>query len=127
MRVNQGQEFVIGGYTPGPKGFDALIFRVLRRGQSALRRQNRNGFTPASRAELCRRFRSLQTANFPFANLPEERGGRWGQGLTAEKMKECRWLKPVLVGLRVSRPLHLCLCRSLLASRSGNTRVPWRR
>jgi len=21
-----------------------------------------------------------------------------GQGLTAEKMKECRWLKPVLVG-----------------------------
>jgi ATP-dependent DNA ligase len=24
--------------------------------------------------------------------------GRWGQGLTAEKMKDCRWVKPVLVG-----------------------------
>src|SRR5207244_3870334 len=24
--------------------------------------------------------------------------GRWGQGLTAAKMKDCRWLKPVLVG-----------------------------
>jgi len=23
--------------------------------------------------------------------------GRWGQGLTVEKMKDCRWLKPVLV------------------------------
>ena len=26
MRINQGQEFVIGGYTPGPRNFDALIF-----------------------------------------------------------------------------------------------------
>ena len=26
MRVNQGQEFVIGGYTVGSKTFDALIF-----------------------------------------------------------------------------------------------------
>jgi hypothetical protein len=26
MRVNQGQEFVIGGYTLGGKSFDALIF-----------------------------------------------------------------------------------------------------
>lgn len=28
MRVNQGQEFVIGGYTPGPKNFDALILNT---------------------------------------------------------------------------------------------------
>lgn len=26
MRINEGQEFVIGGYTPGPKNFDALVF-----------------------------------------------------------------------------------------------------
>jgi bifunctional non-homologous end joining protein LigD len=26
MRINQGQEFVIGGYTPGPHGLDAVIF-----------------------------------------------------------------------------------------------------
>jgi bifunctional non-homologous end joining protein LigD len=30
-------------------------------------------------------------------DLPEKKLGRWGQGLTAAKMKECRWLKPVLV------------------------------
>jgi len=30
----------------------------------------------------------------PFANLPDKDAGRWGQGLTAEKMKECVWLKP---------------------------------
>jgi len=30
-------------------------------------------------------------------NLPEARSGRWGEGLTAEKMKDCIWLKPVVV------------------------------
>jgi ATP-dependent DNA ligase len=47
---------------------------------------------------LHRRFRPLETSECPFANLPEAHGGRWGQGLTAETMKECRWLRPVLVG-----------------------------
>ncbi|MGA3242620.1 MAG: hypothetical protein ABSG03_40785 [Bryobacteraceae bacterium] len=26
------------------------------------------------------------------------KGGRWGEGLTAGKMMECRWLAPSLVG-----------------------------
>jgi len=26
MRINQGQEFVIGGYTVGGRTFDALVF-----------------------------------------------------------------------------------------------------
>jgi ATP-dependent DNA ligase len=30
--------------------------------------------------------------------LPEKKAGRWGAGLTAAKMVECRWLKPQLVG-----------------------------
>ncbi len=34
----------------------------------------------------------------PFANLPETKSGRWGQGLTTVKMAECRWVNPVLVG-----------------------------
>jgi len=40
----------------------------------------------------------LEIKECPFANPPEPRGGRWGAGLTAEKMKECRWVKPTLVG-----------------------------
>jgi ATP-dependent DNA ligase len=47
---------------------------------------------------LHQRFRDLETSERPFANLPEARAGRWGEGLTAVKMKDCRWLKPVLVG-----------------------------
>ena len=34
----------------------------------------------------------------PFVNLPEKKAGRWGAGLTAAKMEECRWLRPQLVG-----------------------------
>ena len=45
-----------------------------------------------------RKLRTLEIDKCPFANLPESKSGRWGQGLTAEKMKECRWVKPVLVG-----------------------------
>jgi ATP-dependent DNA ligase len=30
-------------------------------------------------------------------NLPESKSGRWGQGLTAAKMKECIWVTPKLV------------------------------
>ena len=97
MRINQGQEFVIGGYTPSPRNSDALVFGYHEGGKLLYAARTRNGFTPASRAELYRRFRSLETSECPFANLPELRGGQWGQGLTAEKMKECRWLRPVLV------------------------------
>jgi ATP-dependent DNA ligase len=60
--------------------------------------RTRNGFTPSNRDQLFRGFRDLGVDECPFANLPEARGGRWGEGLTAGKMKECRWLKPALVG-----------------------------
>ena len=48
--------------------------------------------------ELFRKFKGLEIRECPFANLPEAKGGRWGQGLTKAKMAECQWLKPVLVG-----------------------------
>jgi bifunctional non-homologous end joining protein LigD len=97
MRINRGQEFVIGGYTAGGATFDALIFGYYDGGELLYAARTRNGFTPSTREELMRRFGPLQTSVCPFSNLPEARGGRWGQGLTAEKMQECRWLKPILV------------------------------
>jgi len=98
MRVNQGQALVIAGYTVGARNFDAIIFGYYAGGKLQYAGRTRSGFTPASRDQLFKRFQSLAASECPFANLPEPRGGRWGEGLTAEKMKECRWLKPVLVG-----------------------------
>jgi DNA ligase D-like protein (predicted ligase) len=98
MRVNRGQEFVIGGYTVGGRTFDALVFGYYDGDRLTYAARTRNGFTPSLREDLMRRFRGLETAICPFANLPEARAGRWGEGLTAAKMKDCRWLTPVLVG-----------------------------
>ena len=98
MRINQGQEFVIGGYTKGGRYFDALIFGYYEGNRLMYAARTRNGFTPALRQQLLERFKAIEIAECPFANLPEARSGRWGQGLTAEKMKECVWLKPILVG-----------------------------
>ena len=98
MRVNRAQEFVIGGYTTGPRGFDAIIFGYYEGPMLLYAGRTRSGFTPASRGQLSRRFEGLAAAACPFANLPEATSGRWGQGLTAEKMTDCRWLTPTLVG-----------------------------
>jgi bifunctional non-homologous end joining protein LigD len=98
MRVNRGQEFVIGGYTKGTRTFDALIFGYYEGDRLLYAARTRSGFTPAIREQLARKMRPLEIAECPFANLPEPRGGRWGQGLTKAKMAECKWVKPVLVG-----------------------------
>jgi ATP-dependent DNA ligase len=52
MRVNQGQELVIAGYTPSDKNFDALVIGFYDGGKLMYAARTRNGFTPASRAEL---------------------------------------------------------------------------
>jgi DNA ligase D-like protein (predicted ligase) len=98
MRVSQGQEFAIGGYTPSASSFDALIFGYYEGDRLMYVAKTRNGFTPRSRLDLYQRLRKLDADVCPFANLPEPKGGRWGAGLTATKMAECRWVKPELVG-----------------------------
>jgi DNA ligase D-like protein (predicted ligase) len=98
MRVNGGQEFVIAGYTPSPKNFDALVIGYYQDAKLIYAARTRNGFTPASRAELFRKIKPLEITDCPFSNLPEKKAGRWGAGLTAAKMTECRWLNPRLVG-----------------------------
>jgi bifunctional non-homologous end joining protein LigD len=98
MRVNTRQEFVIGGYTLGARDFDAVVFGYYEGANLLYAARTRNGFTASSKAQIYRRFRQLESATCPFVNLPEDKAGRWGQGLTAEKMKKCRWLKPLLVG-----------------------------
>jgi ATP-dependent DNA ligase len=96
-RVNAGQEFVIGGYTPGSNGIDAIIVGYYSGHDLIYVARTRNGFVPASRRSVFQRVRELRTEECPFANLPETRKARWGEAMTAEKMKECVWVRPELV------------------------------
>jgi bifunctional non-homologous end joining protein LigD len=97
QRTNAEQEFVIGGYKPGTYGFDSLLVGVYQDEQLMFVARVKNGFVPRLREEIFARFKKLQTEKCPFVNLPEKSGARRGDALTAEKMKECRWLKPKLV------------------------------
>jgi DNA ligase D-like protein (predicted ligase) len=96
-RLNNGQELVIGGYVPGTHGLDAIIVGFYREKDLIYVARVRNGFVPASRRRLFERLRPLVTSECPFVNLPEKHRARWGEGLTAEDMKKCIWLRPVLV------------------------------
>lgn len=96
-RVNRGQELVIGGYIPGPHGFDSLIVGYYRDKDLVYVARVRNGFVPASRRRVFEKIRHLVSSTMPFANLPDTHKSRWGDELTAEKMKECVWLRPEAV------------------------------
>lgn len=96
-RINIGQEFVIGGFTPGSNGIDALVVGYYEGGKLIYAARVRAGLVPASRRELYRLLEPHIVKTCPFANLPEASSGRWGQGLTATKMKECVWVRPRLL------------------------------
>jgi DNA ligase D-like protein (predicted ligase) len=96
-RINLGQEFVVGGYTPGGNSFDAIIVGFYRGRDLLFAARVRAGFVPATRRQVFEKMKNLKTERCPFANLPEKSEGRWGQGLTAEKMNSCMWLKPKIV------------------------------
>jgi DNA ligase D-like protein (predicted ligase) len=93
-RVNRGQEFVIGGYFPGPNGFDSLIVGYYDGDRLMYAARTRNGFVPASRRQVFSQLKHLVTPTCPFVNLPETKRSRWGQEFSAAKMKEAVWLRP---------------------------------
>jgi ATP-dependent DNA ligase len=95
--VNRGQEFVIGGYFPGPHGFDSLIVGYYDGDKLMYVARTRNGFVPASRRQVFSKLKHLVTPACPFVNLPETRRSRFGEELSAEKMKKAVWLRPEAV------------------------------
>ena len=97
MRIGGGQEFVIGGYTASSKNFDALLVGYYEADKLMFAAKVRNGFVPAVRDTVFQRLKKLHIKTCSFANLPESRKGRWGEGLTAEDMQKCIWVKPRLV------------------------------
>jgi ATP-dependent DNA ligase len=86
------QEFVVGGNIPSNLGVDSLVVGFYRGKDLIYAARVRAGLVPATRREVFERLNHFRTAKCPFANLPEPVAGWWGQGLTAEKMKECVWV-----------------------------------
>jgi ATP-dependent DNA ligase len=96
-RTNREQEFVIGGYIPGNHGFDALIVGIYEKKRLIYVLKVKDGFVQRTREGIFPALKKLRIAECPFTNLSETKASRWGEALTAAKMNECRWVKPVLV------------------------------
>jgi DNA ligase D-like protein (predicted ligase) len=91
-RFNEEAEFVIGGYVRGGANFSSLVVGEYRGKDLYYVKRVAAGFTPHLREETFESLRGLETRKCPFVNLPEP--NRSGHGLTAEKMRQCVWLKP---------------------------------
>jgi DNA ligase D-like protein (predicted ligase) len=99
LRINRGQEFVIGGFTPGVHGLDSVIVGCYRGKDLVYVARTRNGFVPATRRSVYEKLKPIIIDRCPFVNLPETGRARWGEILDAEKMKKCVWVRPKLVAV----------------------------
>jgi hypothetical protein len=82
MRVNQGQELVIAGYTPSDKNFDALVIGYYDGPNLIYAARTRNGlpFSPACHASAVNSGRYTECVNGrgvkpSFFHNPLETGG----------------------------------------------------
>jgi bifunctional non-homologous end joining protein LigD len=94
LKLEKQQEFVIGGFRPGPHGVDALLVGYHEGGALRFAGKVRAGFTPHVRRDVYEALEPLQTPACPFVDLPNSRTSHWGGGVTAEQMREMRWVVP---------------------------------
>jgi hypothetical protein len=66
MRINKGQELVIGGYVPAPKNFDSIIVGYYERNDLIYVARVRADFVPALRVKVFERFHKLEIKTCPF-------------------------------------------------------------
>ena len=82
---------------PGRTTFDSILVGYYEGKDLMYAARVRAGFVPAMLALPFHRFRGLAIERCPLKNLPVARKGRWGEGLTAEDMRQCCWLRRRLV------------------------------
>ena len=97
LKLEQSQEFVIGGYNPTPGSVQSLLVGYYETGKLMFAGKVRQGLDRASRAALLNTMDPLVTARCPFRNVPTSQKSHFGEGITAEDMKKLRWLKPKLI------------------------------
>ena len=97
LKLDKQQEFVVGGYRPGPHGVDALLVGYYAGRTLHFAGKVRAGFTPHVRREVAAALAPLHAPRCPFADLPSSKTSHWGGGVTAEQMEEMRWLEPKVV------------------------------
>jgi bifunctional non-homologous end joining protein LigD len=100
LKLQQEQEFVIGGYTD-PEGtrkyFGAILVGVYEGTELKFAGKVGTGFNENMLRTLSAKFKEIPNDRCPFADLPEKRSGPYGKPMTASEMKRCHWVEPKLV------------------------------
>lgn len=97
LKLNKGQEFVIGGYKPDARSFQSILVGYYEAKKLIFAGKVRQGFNPVGRARLLEEMKPHLVKACPFANLPTSRKSHFGEGITTEEMAELCWLNPKLV------------------------------
>jgi bifunctional non-homologous end joining protein LigD len=97
VRFARRQEFVVGGYKPSDPYFDAILVGYYEGRRLVYASKVRAGFTPHTRAEVHAAMARAPADRCPFANLPTERRGHWGEGIAPEDMASMAWVRPRVV------------------------------
>jgi len=97
VKLDRQQEFVIGGYRPGPHGIDAILVGYYDDGALRFAAKVRAGFTPRVRRDVHAQLTPLHSTRCPFSDLPTGKSSHWGGGVTEEEMDELQWLRPTVV------------------------------
>ncbi len=97
FKIDKSQEFVIGGYKPEVGSFQSILLGYYEGRDLIFCGKCRQGFTPVSRRRLLDAMRPLVTQKCSFSNLPSSRKSHFGEGITADEMKQLCWLNPQLV------------------------------
>lgn len=97
LKLDRQQEFVVGGYRPGPDGVDALLVGVYDGRVLRFSGKVRAGFVRHTRRQIAQKLEPLIQPKCPFPDLPDKKKSRWGSGVLPDEMKEMRWVKPRLV------------------------------
>ena len=98
LKLENQQEFVIGGYRPGTSGIiDALLVGYYDDSGLRFAGKVRAGFVPHLRREVFKALKPHHADECPFVDLPNPKSSRWGGGVTADEMRETQWVGPELV------------------------------
>ena len=96
VRFSRRQEFVVGGYRPIGRDFDALLVGYYDGARLCFAAKVRAGFTASVRSDLVRRL-GRPVTRCPFDDLPRDGRGRFSEGIGAEDMREFHWVRPRLL------------------------------
>ena len=72
LRTNMEQEFVIGGYVPGARGFDALLVGVYEKKELIFVAKVKNGFVPRIRDDCSQPSRHCKLPSAPSGICPRK-------------------------------------------------------